>query len=387
MDINERLTQIENTLSALKERVEMSIQLMQKVVASSQRTMIRPDNKLPDHVIQEAVKPPLDAPKVVEPPKPKVEAPKHVEPPKEVPMEVVRKPLLQQNAQPTTPTPKQQPLAQIVPNADKKPPIELVNLLNSKEWPHAVDPTLICDISSEQDKEDRAEGILDLIIDVHLENLKFLDFGCGEGHVINKSRTQKPKIAVGYDLTKNEKWDQWEKSPNIYFTNNWSDVKNFGLFNIVLMYDVIDHMLGDQEEVVNQLREIKKLLAPNAKIYVRTHPWCSRHGTHLYHQINKAYVHMVFSDEEIAAMGYKQEQTRKHMHPLYDYSTLFTAAGLKVLNEPHQIREGVEPFFVNNPLIAGRIKDNYKSSPREEFRKGKFPTVPLENQFIDYVLG
>jgi len=57
--------------------------------------------------------------------------------------------------------------------------MELVNLLNSKAWPHAVDPALICDISSEQDKEDRAEGILDLIIDIHLENLKFLDFGCG----------------------------------------------------------------------------------------------------------------------------------------------------------------------------------------------------------------
>ena len=116
---------------------------------------------------------------------------------------------------------------------------KLTELLKSDAWPHAVDPALICDVTSEQDKEDRAEGILDIIIDINLENLKFLDFGCGEGHVVNHSRSQKPKLSVGYDIKKFDKWNNWEKSPNSLFTTDWNKAKTLGPYNIILMYDVI----------------------------------------------------------------------------------------------------------------------------------------------------
>jgi 2-polyprenyl-3-methyl-5-hydroxy-6-metoxy-1,4-benzoquinol methylase len=268
----------------------------------------------------------------------------------------------------------------LVPTIAQGPPAELINLLNSKEWPHAVDPSLICDITSEQDKEDRAEGILDLIIDVHLENLKFLDFGCGEGHVVNKSRTQKPRMAVGYDIKKSDKWDNWEKSPNVMFTDSWVDVKQSGPYNIVLMYDVIDHMICSEEEVVAQLKEIKQALAINGKVYLRSHPWCSRHGTHLYHKLNKAFAHIVFTGEELKVMGYQQEQVRKVLYPLKEYKRMFSAAGFKVSYGPHQIKEGVEPFFSKNLTIAQKIKDHFKEI------KNDFPSFQLEQQFIDFVL-
>ncbi len=265
-------------------------------------------------------------------------------------------------------------------------PVELLNLLNSKEWPAAVDPTLICDITSDQDKEDRAEGILDLIIDTHLEHLKFLDFGCGEGHVINKSKIQKPKLAVGYDIKKYEKWEKWEKTSNTMITDDWETIKTNGPYNIILMYDVIDHMIMSKEDLISKLKEIKSLLAPNGKVYVRNHPWCSRHGTHLYHKLNKAFVHLVFSDEEIEAMGHTQEQVRQTIHPLNEYEELFNKSGFKIQGTPNVVKEGVEPFFYKD-IISQRIKNNYKNSHDVNLKnRSQFPVFQLEQQFIDYVL-
>ena len=348
MEVNERLDKIESTLESLKNNITSineSIERLRVVLPAWAKPLQRPQQK------------PILKSKPIEPPKPPIETPN---PPMETPAEIPIE------------TPK--PVTETSVNS---PPVELINLLNSKEWPPAVDPSLICDISSEQDKEDRAEGILDLIIDIHLENLKFLDFGCGEGYVINRSRTQKPRMAVGYDIKKFDKWDQWEKSPNTMLTTDWNDVKSIGPYNIVLMYDVIDHMLCAEQELIDQLKAIKTLLAPNAKVYVRTHPWCSRHGTHLYYQLNKAFVHLVFTNEELNLLGYEQDEVRRIKHPQQEYDRLFTSSGFKILSGPNAIKEKVEPFFINEKLLSERIKSHYSQES----------VVPsLENQFIDYVL-
>ena len=330
MDINERLNKIENSVEA----IQTALQNITRLVAEYKR--FEPIVEAPKIVVT------IEPPPVVETPEPVVET-------KAI---VVIEPVVA---------------------------IELVNLLNSKEWPHAVDPTLICDISSDQDKTDRAEGILDLIIDIHLENLRFLDFGCGEGHVVNRSKTQKPAMSIGYDIKKSEMWNKWETAPNVFFTDNWQEVKNLGPFNIVLMYDVIDHMLCSYEELVSKLKAIKELLAPHGKVYIRCHPWCSRHGTHLYQQINKAFAHLVFTNEELQALGYKQEKTRKILFPSKEYTHLLTSAGFKITSGPHQIKETVEPFFNTNPLLSKRIKSHFDKII-------DFPTLQLEQQFIDFVL-
>lgn len=351
MDVDERLNKIESSLSKFETSLNNIGMILEAIVSKKAEIKFEEAPKL-------GVVPP-EIPKPVE--IPKIEALKVAESPK----------LL---AEPT-------PVV-----ASKEVPVELINLLNSKEWPAAVDPTLICDITSDQDKEDRAEGILDLIIDAHLENLKFLDFGCGEGHVVNKSKIQNPRMSVGYDIVKSEKWEKWEKTPNSMFTDDWSSVKSAGPYNVILMYDVLDHMTGSIDEVVSKLKDVKSVLAPNGKIYVRTHPWCSRHGTHLYHKLNKAYVHLVFSNEELESLGHKQQQVRPIIHPMAEYEGMFTKAGLKVISK-QQIKEAVEGFFIKNPTIALRIKKNYSNSPDSSLRNGAFPTFQLEQQFIDYVLG
>jgi 2-polyprenyl-3-methyl-5-hydroxy-6-metoxy-1,4-benzoquinol methylase len=273
----------------------------------------------------------------------------------------------------------------IEPKPTLQVPKALIDLLNSNQWPPAVDPSLICDTRSEQDKEDRAEGILDLIIDISLENLKFLDYGCGEGHVINRSQLHKTKYSVGYDIKKSDRWEQWTLKDAL-LTDDWTKAKSFAPFNVVLMYDVIDHMLESTEDVISRLKEIKQLLAPNGRVYVRTHPYCSRHGTHLYHQINKAYAHLVFTEEELDILGYKHEKTRKIIHPIGEYSHLFKSAGFRIHNGPSVIKEGVEKFFFSNQAVSDRIKSNYKNSPEARLRAGHFPTFQLEQQFIDYIL-
>lgn len=280
----------------------------------------------------------------------------------------------------------EQPRPEPAPTPKFEVPKALVDLLNSSQWPPAVDPSLICDTSSDQDKEDRAEGILDLIIDVSLENLKFLDYGCGEGHVVNRSQTHKTKMSVGYDIKKYDKWDKWTLN-NAVLTDDWTKAKSFGPYNIVLMYDVIDHMLESTDEIIHRLTEIKQILAPNGKVYVRNHPYCSRHGTHLYHQVNKAFAHLVFSDEELEALGYKSDKVRKTIHPIGEYKHIFNNAGFKIHNGPTVIREGVEKFFIQNQAVSERIKRSYKDSPEGPLKTGQqFPTFQLEQQFVDYVL-
>lgn len=265
---------------------------------------------------------------------------------------------------------------------------QLKNLLNSDKWPPAVHPSLICNLSSEQDKQERAEGILDLIIDIHLENLTFLDFGCGEGHVINKCLDQNPKMAVGYDVAPSERWDTHRKGDNILFTTDWKKVEESGPYNVILIYDVLDHMSLPQAEVIEELKKIKKLLAPNGKIYVRTHPWSSRHATHLYHDLNKAFVHLVFTPEELKELGYENGLfCREIIHPIRTYNALFDGAGLKRAYGPQNLKENVEPFFVKNQLIANRIKRNWKPSDNNDLKTGKaFPTQQCEIQFVDYIL-
>lgn len=380
MDINERLDTIEKTLADLQG-------LLSKLLPT-------PEAKPEPVAVVATPEPVVEPPKPVEAkPTPAPRPPFKPEPMSPAKLEALNA-LKKQNQQKlqnqlNPPRPPAPPVA--APVVAQEPPANvfttLTNLLNSKEWPHAVDPSLICDITSDQDKEDRAEGILDLIIDVHLENLKFLDFGCGEGHVINRCRIQKPKMAVGFDIKTSERWEKWEKTSNLMFTDNWTDVKNFGPYNIVLMYDVIDHMIMPDHELIAKLKELKGMLAVNGRIYLRAHPWASRHGTHLYHQINKAFAHMVFTKDELETLGYKQDEVRKVMTPLMTYERLFKSAGLKITNGPHQIKEGVEQFFINNPAIANRIKEHYKNSDREDLRNGtRFPSGPMEIQFIDYIL-
>jgi 2-polyprenyl-3-methyl-5-hydroxy-6-metoxy-1,4-benzoquinol methylase len=256
---------------------------------------------------------------------------------------------------------------------------ELKKLLESEEWPEAVLDFQIVDESSEEEKMDRAEGIVDILIDENLENKKFLDFGCGEGHMA-KYASKEAAISIGFDINKSKKSKfNWEKlEEKMLLTTDFKKVEQQAPYDIILIYDVLDHT----DNPIEVLSKAKSLLSENGKIYLRTHPWCGRHGGHLYRQKNKAFVHVVFSDDELKKLGLVyEEKTNKVTHPIASYKLNFIKeAGLNIVSDEIENQE-VEDFFEKNPIISKRIKKII------EVDKGKaFPKFQLQQCFHDYVL-
>lgn len=261
---------------------------------------------------------------------------------------------------------------------------DVIPYLINDRWPAAVDPLLIADQNSEPDKFSRAHAIINMVLSTPIgKETRFLDFGCGEGHVVNTAADQ-AGVAVGYDAVV-QGWDRFPVRSNQVFTSDWSEVVKNRPYNIVLLYDVLDHA-KDENDAIMCLRMIKDVLAPEGRVFVRCHPWCSRHGTHLYQKLNKAYIHMFLTDAQLESMGAKGLPTIKVIHPLQTYSHWFDIAGLRTLSNS-VVREVVESFFLE-PTIAGIIKSHWKNSSFVNLANGtEFPSYQCSQQFVDYVLA
>ena len=254
---------------------------------------------------------------------------------------------------------------------------QLKKSLESSKWPEAVNPNLICDPNSEQDKIERGRGIIELMIEDDLKGLKFLDAGCGEGHCVSLSTEYGTQISVGFDIKTYDSWSNFKKKDNFHLTTDFEEVKKHGPYDVITIFDVIDHIKG--MEPVTFLQACKSVLASNGKIYMRCHPFVSRHATHLYHELNKAYVHLVFSPEELKQLmpnSKYMEESIEVTRPMSTYGNFISDAGLKISNR-RDITEKPEPFF-KIPKIAERIMKHTKFD--------KFPEFQLSIQFIDYVL-
>lgn len=241
----------------------------------------------------------------------------------------------------------------------------LVDLLNDVEWPEAAPQFLICE-DSESDKMDRAEGILDYIGD-NLEGKKVLDFGCGEGHVALKA-SETASFAVGYDIVQPTKTG----NDKCLLTNDFGKVKEQGPFDLVILYDTLDHC----KDPVEALKQVKLVSGPNTKIFVRCHSWMSRHGAHLYKQLNKAWVHLIFTEEELAKVGVKMDFVQKYYLPIKTQNDWFKESGFKVVSSDI-IKSLVEPFF-KKPELSAILSKNFD---------GHFPEWQMGQVFNDYVLG
>lgn len=250
--------------------------------------------------------------------------------------------------------------------------------LESDKWPEAVNPNLICDPNSETDKTERGRGIIELMIEEDLKGLKFLDMGCGEGHCAYLSTEYQTALSVGYDVRRHDTWAKVEGSKsNLLLTTDYAAVQENGPYDVIIIFDVLDHLVQDTPE--NFLRKAATVLKDTGKIYMRVHPYVSRHGTHLYHDINKAFAHLVFTEAELKQLVPNQFFTESNVgvkFPLKTYGGWIEAAGLKVDNR-RDLTEKVEPFF-KIPKIAERIMRNVGSN--------SFPDFQMSLNFIDYVL-
>lgn len=257
---------------------------------------------------------------------------------------------------------------------------ELRVALQSDKWPEAVNPHLICNPNVDEDKQERARGIIELMIEEDLKGLKFLDFGCGEGHCAAISTEYGTVVSVGYDIVEHPHWKTFsanEKQQTAKLTTNFEEVRQSGPYDVILLFDVIDHL--QQENVLSVINKLKSVLTENGKIYARIHPYMSRHATHLYHTLNKAYMHLVFTEEELHTIVASNEHaisSTKVIDPLTDYATAIETVGLRVISK-REIVERVEPFF-KIPKIAERIIKNTGVH--------EFPERLMSMQFIDAVL-
>jgi 2-polyprenyl-3-methyl-5-hydroxy-6-metoxy-1,4-benzoquinol methylase len=254
-------------------------------------------------------------------------------------------------------------------------------LLSSDDWPESVPEFQMTDESSESDKEERAETIADLFVELS-DGEKFLDFGCGEGHVA-KYVSQK-NFAVGYDITtpvsQNSPWN--DKYDSLILTSDFNVVIANGPYHEILIYDMLDHA----EDPVSVLKMAKSVLSEKGSIRVRCHPWCSRHGGHLYRQINKAFVHLVFNEAELSEMGFVCDATLKNkvIYPIATYEKYIEQANLSKISMEVDSQDP-ESFFSETPIIAERIK---LSLPENEGTKKRqeFPSFQISQCFLDFVL-
>jgi len=250
-------------------------------------------------------------------------------------------------------------------------------VLKNDKWPQAVNSALICDPHSENDKEERGRGIIELMIEEDLKNLKFLDYGCGEGHCAFASSNYETKLSVGYDIKEHENWRNFEQRDNLIITNNWHEISQKGPYDVVIIFDVIDHIEG--EEPTDLLKKVYDVIPEGGKVYLRCHPWTSRHATHLYHDLNKAYIHLIFSEEELKKLVPKSQFAEHNIgvtRPVNTYKKYIEGSGLKEIHR-RDITEKIEPFF-KIPKIAERIM---KATGHKEF-----PNFQLSIQFLDWIL-
>jgi 2-polyprenyl-3-methyl-5-hydroxy-6-metoxy-1,4-benzoquinol methylase len=243
------------------------------------------------------------------------------------------------------------------------------------EWPHAIDPQLLKSPEDEQWKKERGQGVIQLMIDDDLKGLKFLDYGCGDGFAAHQAAMDGCQLSVGYDIIPG-RWDQFNLF-NLKLTTNFEEVESDGPYDIILLFDVIDHLVDEQKAVV--LSKAAKLLTDDGRIFLRAHPYTSRHATHIHNHLNKAFLHLIFTPEELKQLVPDQPFTipnNSTCTPLIEYDAQIEAAGLRKMKQ-HQVREPVEEFF-KNPIIANRI---VKNNGLQEF-----PEFQMSLQVVDMIL-
>ena len=233
--------------------------------------------------------------------------------------------------------------------------------INSDEWPKAIEYFAG---DSEDEKAERGLSILEQCVDTNIKKTNFLDFGCGDGHVAVQSVNFGVNIAVGFDVNHHE---EWKSKNSLVFTNDWNKVLDTAPYDVILLYDVLDHA-DSPEDILNKIVSVAK---GTSIIKIRCHPWISRHGGHHYKTINKAFAHLFPSLRE----KYNIDNPTAKIVDINTYKTWFASAGMIVVSEDVN-KQPIDDFFSLPFLKDMIIKDNNIGNINN-----------LEYTFIDYTLN
>lgn len=248
-------------------------------------------------------------------------------------------------------------------------------------WPKAADPNAIIYKTDTIKRALRAVQIISIINPKNKTSI--LDFGCGDGYVA-KELSHVARSVVGYDIVNSQYWDNHiitANTNNLQLTVDKNVVAASAPYDKIVLYDVLDHIESD--DPINVLKYLKTLLAKNGNIFIRTHPWISRHGGHLYEngklESNKAFLHLTMTEPELIAAGYSVMPNLKVIKPLATYNALFEKAGLNIISKKSHTMP-VEQYVIDN-LLNTIMKVVWGDDITPETA-----TQILSNVFIDYTL-
>jgi len=242
-------------------------------------------------------------------------------------------------------------------------------------WPVAV-PDHLVNSATKEDQINRANMVWDMFSDRPIEKMDFLDFGCGEGWITKQALSRGASTATGYDIEENPNWANIE---GVNFTTDLSELSE-NTYDVIMLFDVLDHC----EDPVGVMQKVKSLLKlSGGSVYVRCHPWTSKHATHAYKQgLNKAFIHLFLNWDEIDFfLGEDQKPmfTRKEINPVEAYRWWF-----------HEFNIAKERFVKGEPLSDFFLVESFKKLVIDEQKipsdrvEGFFKDMEID--FVDFVL-
>lgn len=239
-------------------------------------------------------------------------------------------------------------------------------------WPEAVPQFLVAKDASTDDQINRANAVLDMMLDRQISDLDFLDFGCGDGWIAQQATKRGVKSSFAYDIKASSNWGNLH---GVNFTTDFQSLLN-NKYDVIMLYDVLDHC----HNPIDVMSQVKLLLKSNGSVFVRCHPWVSRHATHLYKQgINKSYLHLFLKHDEIKDLINQEPNfTRVEKNPIDAYRYWFEAFDIK---RERFVKEPVSDFFhvqSFKELLAN--EQQIAVNEIDEFLK------KMEIQFVDYKL-
>lgn len=278
--------------------------------------------------------------------------------------------LSQQSSSPSVPQTTVPPVVDKKKEARKK---HVEDLLAIEDWPPAVLHTLASTKPTEEDQINRAKAVLDNMIDRDITGVSFLDFGCGDGWIADEALKAGAKLSVGYDIEPSENWSKFN-GPD--FTTSFSEISK-SEFDMIFLYDVLDHC----EDPIELMRKVKMVSSSDSLVYIRCHPWTSKHAMHMYKDgVNKAYLHMFLNWEEISELiGHKPMFTRPETNPLEAYHWWFKGFSIK---REEYIKEPVNNFFHNKSFKE--LLCNEQQIPSHEMNEF---LKRMELQFVDFQIS